>query len=153
MSLMALGYFERDISCYLSPLSVVVMRQHQEIEESISPYLLDLYLLESDYELIRETVNNSEDSLLLRLDVMRNQLLLANTLITIVAVNLAFGSFVSGIFGMNLDNTRNIEPMKDSFITVTVVTIAVMFIFTAISILILIRNGMLPMFTIFSFCL
>ena len=146
---MALGYFARDISGYRSPLSVVVLRQHEEIEESISPYLLDFYILESDYELLRETVNDSEDSVLLRLDVMRNQLLLANTWITIIAVNLALGSFVSGIFGMNLDNTRSIEPMKNSFVIVTIVTIVSMFIFTAISILILIRNGIFPIFTIF----
>ena len=146
MALMALSKFESDPMRYRSPLSAEVVRQHEEVEEMLSPYLLDFYLLESTYEVLREMVSSSEDSVLMKLDIVRNKLLLANTLISIVAVNFAFGSFISGIFGMNLDNTQTIQPIKNSFEIVAITTILAIAIGIILSILLLCLNGTLPSF-------
>jgi hypothetical protein len=44
----------------------------------------------------------------LRLDTSRNELLVANAAFTIILALTAFGSYIGGIFGMNLDNVTHI---------------------------------------------
>lgn len=40
---------------------------------------------------------------LVRLNVSQNELLVANTVVTVLATSIGFGGYVAGIFGMNLD--------------------------------------------------
>lgn len=47
---------------------------------------------------------------MLRLETSRNKLLIVNTILAVLACTMGFGSFVSGIFGMNLDQTTTIQP-------------------------------------------
>jgi hypothetical protein len=56
----------------------------------------------------------------LRLDTARNQLLITNTIISVVALAFAFGSYVGSIWGMNLDS--NLQEAKGLFWGVTIGT-------------------------------
>ncbi len=62
----------------------------------------------------------------LRLDASRNQLLVATTIISIISSTIAFAGFVTGAFGMNLDNSAKFEAMDGFF--AAVVTICLLFI-------------------------
>ena len=67
----------------------------------------------------------------LRLDTSRNELLIANTNLAILACCFGLGAFVSGIFGMNLDNTGKLQSTPDVFVTVifsSLVAMGVMFV-------------------------
>ena len=52
----------------------------------------------------------------------QNQLLIANTVVTVLAASVAFGSFIAGIFGMNLDNDKY-QAIPGSFVGVTLLTL------------------------------
>ena len=52
----------------------------------------------------------------------QNQLLIANTVVTVLAAAVAFGSFIAGIFGMNLDNDKY-QAIEGSFVGVTLLTL------------------------------
>lgn len=56
-----------------------------------------------------------EASVLLRLDISRNELLVASTVLSVVAVTIGFAGFVTGAFGMNLDNSEELAAVKGLF--------------------------------------
>ena len=55
---------------------------------------------------------------MLRLDTSRNELLVANTAIAVLGCCIGLGAYVSGIFGMNLDNTYTFQYIPVSYIAV-----------------------------------
>lgn len=64
---------------------------------------------------------------MLRLDTSRNELLIANTSMAVLTCSIGFGAYISGIFGMNLDNTLTIQDISGLFLTVFGVTFGLMF--------------------------
>ena len=80
----------------------------------------------------------------LRLDTSRNELLIANTILAILACCFGLGAFVSGIFGMNLDNTGKLQQTKNVFYTVIAVSTACMVVMFFGFIVMFRRNGMFP---------
>lgn len=56
-----------------------------------------------------------EASVLLRLDISRNELLVASTVLSVVACTIGFAGFITGAFGMNLDNSEELVPVKGLF--------------------------------------
>ena len=63
---------------------------------------------------------------MLRLDMQRNKVLMASIVISIISTNITFGSYISGIFGMNLDNISFIQLLPGMFPTIWVGTMVVM---------------------------
>jgi hypothetical protein len=64
---------------------------------------------------------------LLRLDTSRNELLVANTVLAILGCSIAFSAYITGIFGMNLNNTKSIQPVENVFQLVFAGTFALIF--------------------------
>lgn len=60
----------------------------------------------------------------LRLDTARNQLLITNTVISVIALAFSFGAYVGSIWGMNLEST--LEETKGVFWGVTIGTTVAM---------------------------
>lgn len=58
----------------------------------------------------------------MQLDTARNNLLTLNTTISVCAVAVGFGSYVTGAFGMNLDNTVTIQETPNVFVIVCAAT-------------------------------
>jgi len=56
---------------------------------------------------------------MLRLDTSRNELLVANTAIAVLGCCIGVGAYLSGIFGMNLDNTYNFQSIQVQVLTCT----------------------------------
>ncbi len=66
-------------------------------------------------------------------DTSRNQLLIANTSLSVLACSIALGAYFTGVFGMNLDNTMSIQSTRGVFVGVfiaTLVLIAGVYYFT-----------------------
>lgn len=51
----------------------------------------------------------------LRLDTSRNELLIANTALAVLACSIGFAAYITGVFGMNLDNTVYIQNVRGGF--------------------------------------
>ena len=83
-------------------------------------YFDDYNTLLSQIIYISYELQNAEEVVMLRLDVSRNQLLIADTKLSVVSVALAFGSFISSMFGMNLVN--HFESNSSGFLTVFLLT-------------------------------
>ncbi len=69
----------------------------------------------SKIELCYHQIRNAEESESLRLDMARNQLMVVNVVISVVTSFIGFGAFISGIFGMNLDQTRWLQSVHGVF--------------------------------------
>jgi len=52
---------------------------------------------------------------MLRLDTSRNELLVANTAFALLATCVGVGAFITGVYGVNLDNTVTIQPYYGVF--------------------------------------
>jgi hypothetical protein len=50
--------------------------------------------------------------------VSQNELLVANTMVTVIACSVGFGSYIAGLFGMNLDQTIWLQPKYGGFTSV-----------------------------------
>ena len=80
----------------------------------------------------------------LRLDTSRNELLITNTSLAILACCFGMGAYISGIFGMNLDNTEELQHTKNVFYIVIVASVASMVLLFVTLILLLRWSGMYP---------
>lgn len=69
---------------------------------------------------------------------------MANTVVTIMACAIGFGGYISGIFGMNLDNTEFIQPKAGSFLAVAFSSFAFIVLSVVITIAYLRFTGVLP---------
>eukprot|EP00752_Nemacystus_decipiens_P012091 g10718.t1 len=77
-------------------------RQHQEIEMLFENYLLQVELLASDVREFQNEVRNTEEIVEIELDVLRNNILRFELLLSISAFMVTLGALVTGVFGMNL---------------------------------------------------
>jgi len=80
----------------------------------------------------------------LRLNTSRNELLIANTVLAILACCFGLGAYVSGIFGMNLDNTGKLQETKGVFYTVIGTSTSAMCLLFLGMVLYFKNNGMFP---------
>ncbi len=88
-------------------------------QELLESYLLDFNSLSTSVSLCSSQVESAEDLVSLRLDTSRNELLIANTAMTVLACSIAFSAYITGVFGMNLDNTAFLQPVRGLFLGVT----------------------------------
>lgn len=92
----------------------------------------------------RSQIQSAEELVSLRLDTSRNELLIANTALAVLACSIAFGAYITGVFGMNLDNTETIQNDKHSFAIVTVCSFGGILLVFFILFAYLRWSGMLP---------
>jgi Mg2+ and Co2+ transporter CorA len=59
------------------------------------------------------------------MDVKRNLVIMADTTMAAAATAIGFGVYITGIFGMNLDQVLYLQPQKGSFVKVTMISLAV----------------------------
>jgi Mg2+ and Co2+ transporter CorA len=144
MALMNLSRLRSDPSLYSFPLSKDILSAHEEIEELLESHLMDCNSLGEKLAYLMVTMQNAEDLMSLKLDTNRNELLMANTTLTIATVAIGFSAYVTGVYGMNLDQTITIQNVYGLFETVFAVTFALIFIITALIWYYYKRTGVLP---------
>eukprot|EP01041_Mallomonas_annulata_P009201 gene9201-19079_t len=113
MALMSLSVLRSDPSLYSYPLHQDILCTHEEMEELLEFYLHEYGSLTSSLLQLRSQLQSAEQMVTMKLNTSQNLLLLANTAITIVAVAVGLGGYITGIFGMNLDQTMTIQPTHE----------------------------------------
>lgn len=124
MALMNLSLLRDKPNLYHPPLSAEILGTHEDIEVMLDSLLMDYNAILSRLNLSRSKLESSEDMVSLRLDTARNQLLITNTIISVLALAFAMGSYVGSIWGMNLDS--NLQETKGMFWGVTIITTSLM---------------------------
>ncbi len=89
-------------------------------------------------------MQNAEQLMALKLDTARNQILVTNMSLQVASVLIAFGAYISGIFGMNLDNTITIQPVYGVFSIVWVSTLAIIIVGNLSIMYYYERSGVIP---------
>ncbi|ETO78669.1 hypothetical protein F444_06455 [Phytophthora nicotianae P1976] len=74
----------------------------EEAEVLIENYLQDIFSTRTTAELLQHWITNTESLVTLKFDSKRNYLLKAQLIFSLLSVNIAVGTLVSGMFGMNL---------------------------------------------------
>ncbi|RHY35247.1 hypothetical protein DYB32_000290 [Aphanomyces invadans] len=93
----------------------------EEAESLLEVYLQDIHNTKTKVALMLHRIHNTESVVMLKMDAVRNYLLTADMLFTLIMVCMTFGMFVTAAFGMNL--TSGLEQTPGAFVTVLVVTV------------------------------
>jgi magnesium transporter len=145
MALMNLSKLRDQPELYMSPLSEEILRTHEEMEELLESHLIDCNSLSQKLLYLLNTLQNAEDSMKLKLDTSRNRLLITNTTFAVYLMAIGFGSYLTGIYGMNLDNTVTIQfVVYGVFETIFVASFSIIIIISASVLYYLRRNYILP---------
>ena len=99
-----------------------------EIRECLEPYLRDFTTLHTRLVNMQTSLAGMEEGLALRLDVNETKLLLGETYTAIIDTPLAFGCYVTAIFGMNLDQINTYEKVYGLFSGVIIGTTTIIVI-------------------------
>ena len=99
---------------------------HEGISNLIEVFLIDYNNYVSRAENLEIKIKGEEDLMMIKLDTVRNQLMIINTVISIIACTVGFSSYVASIFGMNLDNTKYLQPVPGVFNGVVISTMIFM---------------------------
>lgn len=97
------------------------------MEVLLESYLMDFNSLLSKLDFLKSEMQSAEELVMLRLDTSRNQLLIADTVISVVACCIGLGSFIGSIYGMNLKNHMEEDEHMFTVITWLIVRILLFF--------------------------
>ncbi|KAI8318845.1 Mg2+ transporter protein [Martensiomyces pterosporus] len=105
--------------------SMRATNDHEEVELMMETYLKQVEEIVNHVESVSSHVRTTEDVVNIILDSQRNSLLLLEIRLTILTVGLSTGTFLSGLFGMNLVNSLENHP-DAFFIVSTIAFISIM---------------------------
>lgn len=125
VALMNLSLLKERPNLYNKPLSPDILNSHEEITILVESYLMDYNTLETKLEFLRAQIQNAEELMSFRLDTSRNELLIVDMTLAIVMVTLAAGTYVTSIFGMNLNSGVENDSQWWFWGTVIVVTVMI----------------------------
>eukprot|EP01035_Chromulina_nebulosa_P018929 gene18929-24736_t len=145
LALLNLTKLKNKSTLYNLPLSNEILSSHEEMEVLLESYLMDYNSIESKVTFLQSQILNAEESVLLRLDTSRNQLLIADTIISVITCSLALGSFIGALYGMNLKNHH--EEDDNTFYTITIITILGMLLVVIVSLFYFRLSGMIPAYS------
>lgn len=118
--------------------------QGSDLETLLDTLLIDFQALQKLIDSLGTRLISAEQAVILRLDTSRNELLVATTVLSVIACAIGLGSMITGAFGMNLDNVDSLQPVDGLF---TAVCVACLCIVGGLSFSVLYyfhRRGILP---------
>lgn len=98
-----------------------IVKHREDMEALFESYFIDFTTLHSKISYIKSQLQTAEELMSLRLDTSRNQLLIADTTVSIVSMGLGLGAYIVGMFGMNLKS--DVEEQNYWFMVVSVMTV------------------------------
>lgn len=113
----------------------------EEAEVLIESYLQDIVSTRTKTALLQRQIVNTESLVMLKLDSMRNYLLGVDLIFSLAVISLAVGTFVTGVFGMNLPS--GFEDTRGLFWSVASATGLSIFSSTTLGVLYFKRKGIL----------
>lgn len=143
MAVMNLTKLKQNPSWYQMPLGLEIMSYHEDIEVLLDSNFIDTTSVETEIELLKNEIRGAEESVLLRLDTSRNQLLIANTQIAVCGTFAAVGSLIASLFGMNLYNHN--EHQDQAWMYVVALTCTILISGILLTFFLLRKFGIVPM--------
>lgn len=122
MALMNLSRLISHPHRFIQPVSPEILEEESDEPELIlEAFLQQALSIENALELIKHKITTTEDLVRMKLDIVRNRLLLVNTVMSLISVCITCASLVGSIFGMNLIN--HFENSETAFVKVVVGTL------------------------------
>lgn len=84
--------------------------QHSEVEMLFENYLMQLEWSDTDIKEIQQAVKNTEDTVEIQLDLLRNRILRFELFLSIFSSVVGVGALVTGAFGMNMLSGLETHP-------------------------------------------
>jgi magnesium transporter len=91
---------------------------HQEVEMMFENYLMQLEWADTEIREVQHAIRNTEDTVEIQLDLLRNRILRFELVLNIVTSVVSFGCLVTGLFGMNLFSGMEAHPSAFWIVTV-----------------------------------
>jgi Mg2+ and Co2+ transporter CorA len=141
LALLNLSVLKQKPYLYSLPLVDQILILKEEMEVLLESYLMEFNTITNKLNILQQKLKSAEESVSLRLDTSRNQLLIADTCVSVISLCIALGSYVGSIFGMNLSNHVETDPAMFSHVAVfttfaiTIIAIAVLYMFKSRGIL------------------
>lgn len=129
-ALMNLSHLLRNPRLYVYPISDDLLILHEEVEQSLEGYLIDFATIDGNLEVISNQLNGFEIQAAVRLDASRNLLLTMNIILMIFMCFCVFGSYIAGIFAVNLNNSVQLGPIHGIFVIIFAGTGGLIFVGT-----------------------
>ena len=149
MALMNLSRLLTHPELFIQPVPAEVLEEESDEPELILESFLQQGLsLVNAMGLIEGQINTAAELVDQKLDAARNKILLANTVITTIALCVDCAMVVSSMFGMNL--TNHLEDSDSAFIKVTFWTLAGSVLLFFFTMFVMDRTGALPSWGSFS---
>ena len=157
MALMNLAETSDDDSIYrmtvnkkktLSKFDERIRHASQPIELILHQHYLHYARLKRDAKNLWTTLESTEENQDLESMNVQTKVLVANTNMTVLGTAIGFGAFVTGAFGMNLDNNF-VDWMDGTFLIVTMTTFVIIIIATRLTISALRASEVIPEESVF----
>lgn len=120
-----------------------------DIELLLYSFLLRYARMENEMTSQENIIVSTEEFQELQGINVQTKVLVANTLFTVLATAIGFCSYVTGAFGMNLNNENVVWP-EWTFTIVCAVTLVFIFVSTKLAMILLRRSAVLPETAVFS---
>lgn len=85
------------------------------MEAVVESILVDFRTIEKKTDVMVRKLTHLEESINMKLSTSCNELLFASTIMSVFGTVIGFGGYVTGAFGMNLDNTETIQTTPGWF--------------------------------------
>jgi hypothetical protein len=128
LALLNLSTLKANPGLYKYPLSNEILAMHEEMEESLEPYMIDFTNLLSALSYMKVQIHNAEEHVSIQLDVIENKTIVALNYVLIAISATHVGIVITGAFAMNLDLEE--EDFPNSFAVVNAVSVALMVLTT-----------------------
>ena len=143
MALMNISHLIIHPEYFIKPIDVEIL--NQEIDEPqviLETHLHVAVTLENTIRLLQGQLETSTEHIGQKLDTLRNRLLFANMIISVISLCVASGSFIGSIFGMNVIN--HLEESDTAFKIIAYSTVIGSTILGSFIMFLLIISGTVP---------
>ncbi len=79
-------------------------QDHSDIEDLLETYYFESNELLSHLRVMKNNIDETYDTVSMMLNISRNRIMVSDLWIIFFDICLSFGTFVAGLFGMNLKN-------------------------------------------------
>uniref|UniRef100_A0A7S1BUK9 Magnesium transporter n=1 Tax=Corethron hystrix TaxID=216773 RepID=A0A7S1BUK9_9STRA len=122
MALMNLGRLVTHPERFVQPVPRHVLEEENDEPELIlEAYNQAAIGTLNELRLLQGKIANTEEAVMMRMDTIRNRLLFINTMLTLLGLCVSIGSFVAGLFGMNVPDIT-MEKVDDAFMKIIMTT-------------------------------
>lgn len=122
----------------------IVATNREKMSSLFEIYLYDYTNLLFQINSLNDKIEHEEEYTILKSSLLQNQYMLINMIISILTCVIGFCAYITGLFGMNLDNVQYIQPVRGVFNGVLITTILFIPSTTLIILWIMQKNDLIP---------